>query len=57
MVGSRLEYDSLPINSNSNNNEMSVDIKTTNADGIIFYTRQLDGNDFMAIYLKEGKVI
>lgn len=57
MLGSRLEYDSLPTNGNSNKNEMSVDIKTINADGIIFFTRQPVGNDVMAIYLMEGKVI
>lgn len=51
LVGSRFEYDSLELESDS---EISVDVKTSNPNGIIFY--QSTGTDVMAIYLKEGKV-
>lgn len=57
LVGSRLEYDSLPIKSKGDESEMSIDVKTTSADGVIFYAHQHDGSDFMAVYLKEGRVI
>lgn len=36
---------------------MSVDVKTSSADGIIFFAGHSEKNDFMAVYLREGKVI
>jgi len=45
------------IKTKSNRNEISVDVKTTSADGIIFFAYQTDGTDFMSVYLNEGKVI
>lgn len=56
-MGSRFEYDSIMIKTKSDKNEISVDIKTSSSDGIIFFSYQSDGTDFMAVYLIEGKVI
>lgn len=55
LVGSRFEYDSLIVQSRSKTNVISVEVKTSNTEGIIFY--HSTGTDLMAIYLKEGKVI
>lgn len=57
MVGSRLEYDSLITKTKNNKIEISVEIRTTSEDGIIFYAQQFDGTDIMAVYLKERNVI
>lgn len=56
-MGSRFEYDSIMIKTKNNRNEISVDVKTSSSDGIIFFAHQSDGTDFMAVYLIEGKVI
>lgn len=56
-VGSRFEYDSLTVKTKTNETElMSVDVKTTGPNGIIFYAHQVGGTDMMAVYLKDGKV-
>jgi len=36
--------------------EMSVDVKTSGPDGIVYFAQQSDGSDVMAVYLKEGQV-
>jgi len=55
MVGSRLEYDTMK--TKGDRNEMSVEIKTSATEGIIFFAQQSGGTDTMAVYLQEGKVI
>lgn len=37
--------------------EMSVDVRTSSPDGIIYFAQQSDGSDVVAVYLKEGRVI
>uniref|UniRef100_A0A2H8TTK7 Laminin subunit alpha n=2 Tax=Melanaphis sacchari TaxID=742174 RepID=A0A2H8TTK7_9HEMI len=55
-VGSRFEYDSTMIKTKNDRNEISLDIKTSSTDGVIFFAYQSEGTDFMAVYLNEGKV-
>lgn len=57
MVGSRLEYDSLITKIKNNKIEISVEVRTSSSDGIIFYSQQFDSTDIMAVYLKERNVI
>lgn len=56
-MGSRFEYDSMMIKTKNDRNEISVDLKTSSTNGIIFFAYQSDGTDFMAVYLDYGKVI
>lgn len=51
-VESRFEYDSSIIETNI----MSVDVKTTESDGIIFFAHQVNGPDMIAVYLTKGLV-
>lgn len=53
-VGSRVEYDS--IKSKDNKIEMSVDVKTSASDGVIFFVQQPGGRDIMAVYVKDTNV-
>lgn len=53
-MGSRVEYDS--IKSKDGKIEMSVDVKTSASDGVIFFVQQPGGSDVMAIYIKDTNV-
>lgn len=54
-MGSRIKYDSTK--NKANIFHMSVDVKTTATDGIIFFAQQSDGSETMAVYIQKGKVI
>lgn len=56
-MGSRLEFDPSTIKLNDDNNVVSVDVKTSSTNGVIFFAYHSESTDFVAIYLKEGKVI
>lgn len=56
-MGSRLEYDSILTKFKNDEVEMSVEVRTSSSDGIIYYAQQLEDTDIMAVYLKERNVI
>lgn len=56
-MGSRLEYDLIFAKFKNHEIEMSVEVRTSSSDGIIYYAQQLEGTDIMAVYLKERNVI
>lgn len=53
---SRYEYSTLP-GRHRQKSELSVEIKTTEPDGIIFYAAENRHIDYIALYLKGGKVL
>ena len=52
---SRFEYGPLP-GRHRQKSELSVDFKTSEPDGIIFYAAEDRHIDFVTLYLKDGKV-
>ncbi|XP_050541070.1 laminin subunit alpha [Daktulosphaira vitifoliae] len=56
MIGSRFEYDNMILKPKNISSELSVDIKTTSSEGIIFFGQKLESSDMIAVYLSEGKV-
>lgn len=52
---SRSEYGSLP-GRHRQKSDLSLDFKTTEPDGIIYYAADSQHTDFTTLYLKDGKV-
>jgi hypothetical protein len=53
---SRHEYNTLP-GRHRQKSELSVEFKTSEPDGIIFYAAENRHIDYTALYLKDGKVL
>lgn len=55
MKNSRLEYNNLRGNYRDGY-AFQIDIKTMTDEGVIFYADQEDGNDLVALFMKNGQV-